>query len=272
MNKPFLSIITPTYNREELILHTIDAALEFVGKTTYSVEIIVIDDASIDGTYDILQDRYRQELMTGEVKLIRNEKNLGVTGAKNLGASHADGEWLLFLDSDDLIIPEITKDILKTLQRNDHYCIIFFRSEELETGRLIGPYHQNPYELTLKDFLNNGTPGECLPVIKSSCFAQVPYYPELRGCEGLTYAHIIQKTGPARVETLVARRYRTQNDDRLSSKKGLIRRACHIEKYYRYILTDFYKYLSITMMAKIALKVIYYWLRCLIVRFRKENQ
>lgn len=272
MNKSFLSIITPTYNRKELIVHTIDAALEFVGNTTYRIEIIVIDDASIDGTYDMLQVRYRQELMTGEVKLIRNDSNLGATGAKNVGASHADAQWLLFLDSDDLIIPEMTQDILQSLQRNDHYCIIFFRSKELETGRLIGPYQQNPYELTLKGFLNNGTPGECLPVIKSSCFAQIPYYPELRGCEGLTYAHIIQKTGPARVETLVARRYRTQNDDRLSSKRLVIRRSCYIEKYYRYLLTDFYKYLSITMMAKSALKVMYYSLTCLIVRLSKENQ
>ena len=267
----FLSIITPTYNRRELVLHTIDTALQFAGEATCSVEIVVVDDASTDATSNLLQNRYRQELTSGAVKLIRNEINLGVTGAKNLGASNADGKWLLFLDSDDLIIPEVTQDMLKILQRHDRYCIIFFRSEELETGRLIGQHHQCPYELTLKDFLNIGTPGECLTVVKSSCFVQVLYYPELRGCEGLTYAHMIREFGTARVETLVARKYRSENDDRLSFGKGLTSRVSYIEKYYRFVLVDFYKYLSIITIVRITVKIIYYWLHCLIVTFKKDN-
>ncbi len=267
---PFLSIITPTYNRRELVPQTVSSALQFAERAALSVEVIVVDDASTDATFELLENRYGKQLTAGAVKIIRNKKNLGVTGAKNVGASHAHGKWLLFLDSDDLLIPEIAEDMVNILQKQNTAPIIFFRSKELETGQLIGPGHESPYELTLRDFLNIGTPGECLPVVRSSDFAEFLYYPELRGCEGLTYAHMIQKFGTARVETLVARKYRTENDDRLSSGKGLTSRACYIEKYYRFVLADFYKYLSIITIVKITVKVIYYWLHCLSVIFKTD--
>lgn len=268
----FLSIITPTYNRRGLVIQTIDSALQFAELATCGVEIIVVDDASTDATSNLLEDRYRQQLISGEVKLILNERNLGATGSKNVGACHAQGEWLLFLDSDDLIIPEITHDMLKILQRHDRYCIIFFRSEELETGQLIGPHHECPYELSLKDFLNIGTPGECLPVVRSADFAQFLYYPELRGCEGLTYAHMIKKLGTARVETLVARKYRTENRDRLSIGRGLTSRACYIKKYLCFLLADFHKNLGIGTIARMTVKLIYYWVHCLIIRLTKDKR
>ena len=126
---------------------------------------------------------------------------------------------------------------------------IFFRCKGLETGYLIGPHFRNPYELTLKEFLNKGTPGECLPVVKSSNFNRFFYNAKLRGCEGLTYAHMINEFGAARVETLITREYRRDNDDRLSSGKGIIDRACCLAKYYALILSNYYNKLSIEVLS-----------------------
>jgi len=167
----FLSIITPTYNRRELVPQSVDSALQFVKQATFSIEVIVVDDASTDGTFEVLQNRYLKQLTAGAVKLIRSEKNLGVSAAKNLGTSQAHGMWLLFLDSDDLLIPEIAEDMVSILQKQNTAPIIFFRGRELETGRLIGRRHESPYELTLRDLLNVGTPGDCLTVVRSSVFA-----------------------------------------------------------------------------------------------------
>ncbi len=260
--KPFLSIIIPTYNRRMLVSHTIDSTLQFVEQAGCKIEIIIVDDASDDGTSELLQNRCMYEITGGTVKLIHNKKNLGVTGAKNTGAANSEGKWLLFIDSDDLLIPSTAQNLLKVLKTHDSFPIIFFRCRLLETGQLIGPYYEKSYTLTLKDFLNIGTPGECLPVVRASVFEQSPYYSELRGCEGLTYARIIRRFGPARVEVLAVREYRTDNNDRLCSNKGIIRRACYLAKYNKILLTEFNRNLYITTAVKTILKLIYYQWYC----------
>ncbi|MCP4110375.1 MAG: glycosyltransferase family 2 protein [Desulfobacteraceae bacterium] len=260
--QPFLSIIIPTYNRQILVSHTIDSTLQFIRHADCGIEIIVVDDASDDGTFEFLQNRCMHEITSGAVKLIRNRKNLGVTGAKNTGAANSKGKWLLFIDSDDLLIPDAAQELLDTLKTFDSFPIIFFRCRSLETGELTGPYYEKPYTLAFKDFLNIGTPGECLPVVRASAFEQCPYYSELRGCEGLAYARIIRRFGPARVEALVAREYRTDNNDRLCSGKGIIRRACYLAKYNNILLTEFKRELYVTTIFKTIMKLIYYQWHC----------
>ncbi|MBL7204400.1 MAG: glycosyltransferase family 2 protein [Desulfobacteraceae bacterium] len=267
-NRLQLSLIIPTYNRRELVLQAIDSALQFAANVKGATEIIVVDDASTDATYEQLRRVYQKELLSGLIRLIRSGKNMGVTGAKNLGAANAGGEWLLFIDSDDLLIPDTVHDLVKIINIHNTYPFILFRCVDLRTGELIGPPVKEPYDLTLRDFLNNGAPGECLPVVKASVFAQNPYRADLRGCEGLTYAGIIQRFGPARVETLVARRYRTDNEDRLSSGEGLFKRACYISKYYRLILKNYFWQLYFITTIKTTLKLIYFWIHCI---FKKKE-
>jgi len=264
----FLSIITPTYNRKELVIQTINSTIDFVKHTDCETEIIVVDDASTDFTYEYLKKIYNKELTAGDIRLFRSEKNLGVTGAKNLGAKQAGGEWLLFMDSDDLLIPDVAEDLINILHKYKDSPIIFFRCKGLETGYLIGPHFRDPYELTLKEFLNKGTPGECLPVVKSSSFSQFFYNTKLRGCEGLTYAQMINEFGAARVETLIARKYRRDNDDRLSSGKGLISRSCCLAKYHALILSNYYNKLYITTIIKTSLKAIFYLFMCIIFKVK----
>jgi len=267
-NKFRLSIILPTYNRRELLLATIESSLRFTANVKDATEIIVIDDASTDGTYEQLQGLYQKELFSETIRLIRSEQNMGVTGAKNVGASNARGEWLLFIDSDDLLIPETAYNLMKAIKINNAFPLFFFRCVDLDTGRLIGPPIEEPYHLTLREFLNNGTPGECLPVLKASVFDQVPYIADLRGCEGLTYAGIIQEFGCARVEPLITRRYRTDNKDRLSSGEGVAKRACHISEYYRLILKNYLWQLSFTTTIKTTLKLIYFSIRCVLKKWK----
>ncbi len=259
-----LSIIITTYNRKKLVCDALTSALQFAKQFLYQAEIIVVDDASGDGTFEFLRDRYQKEISSGLMKLIRTEKNLGATGAKNLGASDAKGEWLLFADSDDMLIPETAYEVSETLKTHGNYPIIFFRCETMESGELIGPYYKTACNLTLKDFLNVGTPGECLPIVRSCAFARFPYVPELRGCEGLSYAQIIQKFGPARVENRVVRRYRTENEDRLCFSKGIRRRASCMAAYHRLMLTQFYKELSAITIIKTIVKMIGYRLYSLL--------
>ncbi len=95
---PRLSIILPAYNREALVARAIDSVL---AQTFRDFELIVVDDASTDGTRAVLE-RYRD---TPRVHLILSDENLGGAGARNLGIEAATGELVSFQDSDDVWLP-----------------------------------------------------------------------------------------------------------------------------------------------------------------------
>ena len=89
---PLVSVVVPCYNAERFIGET----LESVFTQTYpAIEVIVVDDASTDRSWDLVQ-RYE-----GRARLLRQERNRGGSAARNRGASEASGEFLMFLDADD---------------------------------------------------------------------------------------------------------------------------------------------------------------------------
>src|SRR5713226_7707474 len=92
-----VSVIMPTFNRRRVIGRAISSVLS----QTYSdYELIVIDDGSTDGTSDWLAQEYPG------VRLIRCASNRGAAGARNFGFEAARGEFIAFLDSDDVWTPE----------------------------------------------------------------------------------------------------------------------------------------------------------------------
>jgi glycosyltransferase involved in cell wall biosynthesis len=96
MKTPLISVIIPTYNRARLLKETIDSVLK---QNFQNFELIVVDDGSTDNTGEILSD-YKDHIQ------VLAQKNKGVSAARNLGISKAKGEFIAFLDSDDLWLPE----------------------------------------------------------------------------------------------------------------------------------------------------------------------
>jgi glycosyltransferase involved in cell wall biosynthesis len=90
---PVLTVVIPTLNRRELLEETLSALLRQV---TPEVEVIVVDDGSSDGTIEMLNHRF------GEQVQVLVQTHGGVCRARNLGVKHAKGAYLAFLDSDDL--------------------------------------------------------------------------------------------------------------------------------------------------------------------------
>lgn len=254
-----------------MIVTAIDSVMEFCRHSDCTAEIVIVDDASTDKTFSLIQERYAGEIWVGTVKVIRNRLNLGVTGARNTGARIAKGKWLVFLDSDDALISENSQAIVDALNTNTTAPLIFFRCEDFESGQLIGSAQVKAYNLDLKKFLNIGTPGECLPFVRSDVFQTNNFHEELRGCEGLTYARIISQYGDAIVAPLIARRYRTSNSDRLSLGTGFTDRACYIGQYHAIILKNFYRDLTPLNLLKTVFKLIYYGLRCSLQRIKSAK-
>lgn len=91
-----ISIIILNYNNKNVIENCLDSILKFNDR--YNVEIIVVDNQSTDGSYELLQEKYKEK-----IKLYRNSKN-GCSSGRNLGVKNATKEYIMFLDSDQWIL------------------------------------------------------------------------------------------------------------------------------------------------------------------------
>jgi glycosyltransferase involved in cell wall biosynthesis len=96
MKQPLVSVIIPTYNRAGMIAMAVSSVL---AQTYRGIEVIVVDDGSIDDTPAVLND------FGARIRVIR-QSNAGPSVARNRGAGEARGEYLAFLDSDDEWLPE----------------------------------------------------------------------------------------------------------------------------------------------------------------------
>jgi glycosyltransferase involved in cell wall biosynthesis len=91
---PFFSIIIPTYNREKFILTTIQSVLN---QSFENLEVIVVDDGSIDGTCSVVESLIRNDTRVSYFYQSNSERSV----ARNNGVEKANGQFLIFLDSDD---------------------------------------------------------------------------------------------------------------------------------------------------------------------------
>lgn len=94
------TVIIPAYNCEEFL----PACLESVcAQSMPNLEILVVDDGSTDGTAAVVTEFSKKD---GRVKLLLQPTNLGVAAARNRGVREATGDYIAFLDADDLWLPE----------------------------------------------------------------------------------------------------------------------------------------------------------------------
>lgn len=147
-----ISVITPTYNRA----HTIRKAIDSVMAQTYEDwEHIIVDDGSTDNTKHIVE-----AVKGSRVRYLR-QNNGGPSKARNLGISKANGKWIMYLDSDDQLLPECMCTTMEWLEKYPETVFAFPRStrtlELYEDGKLIKSVDDSddtPPELTAQDLAN----------------------------------------------------------------------------------------------------------------------
>ncbi|MGB7267646.1 MAG: glycosyltransferase [Terracidiphilus sp.] len=111
--KPLVSVVIPTFNRAVQV----QAALKSVlAQTHREFEVIVVDDGSTDGTKFALQQFLRSKTDGGNQVRYILQPNQGQSAARNTGVEAARGEWIAFLDSDDVWFPEKLELQLKAIE------------------------------------------------------------------------------------------------------------------------------------------------------------
>lgn len=108
-----VSIITPNYNCEKFISQTIDSVLL---QTYTEWEMIIVDDCSSDKSYEIALDYAEKD---SRIKVLKNEVNSGAAISRNNALDVAKGDYIAFLDSDDLWEPEKLEKQLKFMLENN---------------------------------------------------------------------------------------------------------------------------------------------------------
>jgi glycosyltransferase involved in cell wall biosynthesis len=112
---PTVSVIIPAYNRAQWIGASIQSVLD---QTYTDYEIIVVDDGSTDDTAEVIR------AFTDRVRYVYQE-NGGAAAARNRGMRESRGEYLAFLDSDDLFMPEKLQKQVEYLQHNPHIGMVY---------------------------------------------------------------------------------------------------------------------------------------------------
>jgi len=144
-----VSIITPMYNSERFIIETINS---IILQTYPNWELLLIDDKSSDRTIEIANNFIKKY---SNIKLLENEVNSGAAISRNKGINAAKGDYITFLDADDLWKPEKLEKQVAFMKAND--CDVSFSSYEQidEQGMPLNKLVQALPILTYKKFLKS---------------------------------------------------------------------------------------------------------------------
>ncbi len=115
---PVASVIIPTYNRSNLINEAIDSALR---QTFCNFELLVVDDGSTDSTAEVV-NKYKDSRIKYFYK-----QNGGLASARNFGISKATGQYIVFLDDDDLLFDNFLQTMIEKLEQNNQYGLAYCR-------------------------------------------------------------------------------------------------------------------------------------------------
>lgn len=132
---PLISVVIPVYNGNNYLREAIDSVLE---QTYKNIEVIVIDDGSIDDTWSIIQS------YGSKVRAIRQE-NHGVGGALNAGIKISNGDYIAWLSHDDLFLPTKLEQQIDFLMRNNQFAACYTDFYQINASGKILQKFESPW-------------------------------------------------------------------------------------------------------------------------------
>lgn len=157
MDGKLVSIIMPSYNTGRYIKESIESVL---AQTYENWELIIVDDCSTDGTDQVIAPF----LADDRIRCFKNRENSGAAVSRNRALREARGEWIAFLDSDDLWLPEKLEKQVRFMEENA--CAFSYHAYEKidESSQPLGRRVSGPGTITKRGMYRYGYPG-CLTVM-----------------------------------------------------------------------------------------------------------
>ena len=115
---PFISILMPTYN---VALYVVEAVNSILQQSYDNFELIIVDDCSTDGTFELLQDLAKKD---SRIVLLRNDKNSKICFTLNKAFKIAKGRYICRMDGDDISNPDRLKVLVEYLRNNPNIDLV----------------------------------------------------------------------------------------------------------------------------------------------------
>ncbi len=145
-----VSVCITTFNRKELLPLTLKSILD---QTYKNIEIIIVDDCSIDGTQFLVENEILK--LDPRIKYIRHAENNGLAFARNTGIFNAKGKYFTFCDDDDLLMPNYIEEFMNVASiHDDNWCFCCSGKYKNFLGTYIETSFE--YEGELKSFIKKG--------------------------------------------------------------------------------------------------------------------
>ena len=170
--KTTVTCIIPTRNRREVVGRSIQSVLK---QTYHCLELLIIDDASTDNTYEYLKERYAG---FAQISVLNNQTRMGPAATRNRGIELAGGEYVCFLDDDDQWLPQKIERQVRLASKG--YDFITMTRALYATGRTASStYGPKLNEVTLRDLFRRNVIINVSPMVRTSLMRRIGFDPDM---------------------------------------------------------------------------------------------
>ncbi len=166
-SQTLVSIVMPAYNCEKYVVEAINSIL---AQTYRNWELLVLDDGSKDNTLRIIKEFSQKD---SRIKALPNGKNMGVSATRNRGIELASGEWIAFLDSDDMWKPEKIEKQFEIVEKEAAEFLFTGSSYINEEGESFKGIFEVPEKVTYKKLRNQNVISCSSVLVKKKYFKNI---------------------------------------------------------------------------------------------------
>jgi teichuronic acid biosynthesis glycosyltransferase TuaG len=217
MEKPLVSIITPSFNSDKFIAETIQS----VQKQSYlNWEMIIVDDCSTDNTVSIIEQFVIND---NRIRFFQLEKNSGAGVAREMALSKATGDYISFLDADDLWKPLKLEKQLQFLKDNKiHFTFSFYDCID-EEGNVLNKRVEAPRNLSYRQLFFCNYVGNLTGIYEVNYFGKIAISSTRKRQDWMVWLTILKKIKKAKPVPESLAFYRIRDNSLSASKFDLLK-------------------------------------------------
>lgn len=208
--EPLVSIVMPLYNYGRFLEASVDSVL---AQKCKNWELIIVDDCSTDDSYQLALDIANRD---DRIKVFRLDKNGGTSAARNKALDESRGEYVAFLDSDDLYDPDYLETQISLLKSGEYdIAVASYRrmASKSVTDFIV------PSEITFKSILKGNPMAPLGTVYRFSKFRDLRFLTDMRKCEDYVFFLQLLQSGAKAIANKKVCATLTIHDDSKSKKK-----------------------------------------------------
>lgn len=208
--QPKISVVMPVYNSEKFVAKAIESVIQ---QTYSNWELVIVDDGSNDNSSMIVEGYLHDK----RIRLLKNEKNSGISKTRNRAIMQASGVYIAFLDSDDVWLPDKLEKQVYFMKENEavFICSSYFVADE--SGNIIGERNFDVNKWNYKELLKTNNIG-CLTVMIEAKLLKANPMPEMKHEDYATWLNILRTGANVMVSSDKLAIY-TKREDSISANK-----------------------------------------------------